>query len=106
MRKADIPVFETKSREEEFEGPAIVVRKGQRSVSDDETSFGAPKATYIEGIDADGEVITTRGLYERTSKPGKLWQKAIERWKTERVRFTLGSSAVELSHSELRENGL
>ena len=40
MKRSEIPVFETKDANEQFEGLAIVIRRGQRSVDMNEPSFG------------------------------------------------------------------
>lgn len=86
--------------------PLVVIRRHERSVPEDETSYGAPKATYIDGYSAEGDLVTTRGLYERTTRLSRIFQAGTEKWKTMRVKRTLGSQAVTLHHSELRTNGL
>lgn len=86
--------------------PLIVMRRHERAVPIDETSYDAPKATYIDGYDKDGTLVSTRGLYERSSGLGKVWQNAMETWKVSRVKRELGKSAISLNHVELREYGL
>lgn len=74
-------------------GAAVVIRRHERSTSF-EDSYGFPKATYIDGYSEKGDRVTTKGLYERTSSFGKVWQSAVEQWKIGMVRFSLVGNNV------------
>jgi hypothetical protein len=76
-----------------IQSPAIVIRRHERSTSFGD-SYGFPKATYIDGYDEAGNLITTSSLFERQSRIGRVWQTAVERWKIGRAESTIGKTAL------------
>jgi hypothetical protein len=85
------------------QAPVVLVGRHAPAYLDGELMYGV-NATYISGFDANGVRIAERGLQERRTAVGKLWQAAVERWKILRVKReinrSIGSIALETNISD------
>lgn len=71
--------------------PVVVIsRHKQARYGDGELMYGI-NATYIEGYDQEGSLVSGRSLQERNGLLGRAWQVALEKWKLRRVQRAVES---------------